>query len=106
MDFVNNTHELINKGNYKNLNKNPTAKFQRQIKTALNNATSLIDDKISNPQASQHNSFIILHKSGYSSRSVISYVTAPATKVSKLLILDVVNLFPSIPTEKYTKTRR
>lgn len=99
-DYVLKTKNFIESSNFEILKKDPTNKFQKEIKSAVENSKSIINDRdkykltLSNPQHPELYSLIKLHKNGYPIRPVVSFFTAPSFNVSKFLI-DIISKFCS-----------
>lgn len=78
---------FLNSSSYKIMKWDSVNNFQKQIETAIGSWKSIISEKyqykiiLSNLLSPQINYLIKLHKSRYPIRSVVSYVSAPATKV-------------------------
>ena len=83
--------DFINKNNFKNLNNNPTGKFQKPIKENLKQCNMIINKKQikhltqNKPQAPRHKAQIKLHKQGNPIRPVVNKKNAPAYKLAKYL---------------------
>jgi hypothetical protein len=91
-DYINQTVSFLNPDKYKVLSKDPTVSYQKDIKQAIDNSQSILDPKdkykltIMNPQPPKLYSLIKLHIENYPIRPVVSFVSAPSTKVSNKLI--------------------
>jgi hypothetical protein len=85
------TLDFINNNNFKNLNNNPTDKFQKSIKENLKQCNMIINKKQikhltqNKPQAPRHKAQIKLHKQGNPIRPVVNKKNAPAYKLAKYL---------------------
>ena len=81
---------LIDKNNFRNSNTNPTKKFQKQVRNAINNSPKLINpnDKWKyinqNPTATSIRSLVKLHKPDLPIRPIVNWCNAPAYKLAKL----------------------
>lgn len=89
--YIQKTLAFIQNGNFGTINSDPTNKFQKRIKEEIERSPSIISNQkfkliIMNPQPPQLYSLIKLHKPGYPIRPVVSYMSAPAYKLSAFLI--------------------
>ena len=90
--YIQKTIDFIQKGTFGTINFDPTNKFQKQVKQEIEKAASIISNNmkfklsIMNPQPPQLYSLIKLHKTDYPIRPVVSYMSAPAYKLSNFLI--------------------
>ena len=91
-EYAKKTTESLNTPTFQKRNIDPTEKYQKKIKRALDNAPSIISVKdkykltAMNPQAPKLYFLIKLHKDSFPISPVVSFVTAPSKNFSKRLI--------------------
>ena len=89
-DYINKTLSFLDNDIYTPLNKDPTFIFQRELKSCLSDSKSNISPSeqfkllLMNPQAPKLYSLIKFHKTYFPIRSVVSFVTASAYKLSQI----------------------
>lgn len=91
-DYIEKTESFLTKDKYKIILKDPTENFQKRTKHIINQSVSLFQNIpkfkliLMNPQISKLYSLIKIHKENNPIRPVVSFTTAPCTKLSKELI--------------------
>ena len=91
-DYINKTLSFFDNDIYTLLNKDPTFIFKQELKSCFSNSKSNISPSeqfkllLMNPQAPKLYSLIKLNKTNFPIRPVVSFVTAPAYKLSRKLI--------------------
>lgn len=91
-DYIEKTLKFLDSDNHNILNKDPTIKYKSKINKAIDQSNALFDDsvkqklKVMNPLAPKLYSLIKLHKPDNPIRPVVSFVSAPTTKISNRLI--------------------
>lgn len=91
-EYIQKTETFLDPSKYKLLKSDPTEKFQKEIKSVVNDALSILDINslykyiLMNPQPPKLYSLIKLHKNNLPIRPVVSFVNAPTARISKFLV--------------------